>query len=1250
MNRTAMTALRVMFQLILLQFFLTFQASQSQQQQQILCVQATSNSTPPLECKTLDWYGDNSTATFMSNSKLLFQEGTHSLKKFLHIVNCHNLTIAGNGNALHRRGGLPLPTSVIKCYREYDGGFLISNSSNVSIHNLEFRFCSGNYTLTKRYHFTGSLVLLSVEDICLSQIVVNKSMGYGLHAINIIGKNRIIDSAFLHASQVHDPAMRYSGNANFFYNKDINTTLVVDSSWFMYGNNYNEASGLKLVIHRTKIQVSLQNITAQGNAGKYGGNLAISVSQTVESRIVVHNSRIVDGRADKGAGLRFWYTQNPSMKTMTANDVQDILSIHDTLFQNNSAQVTAGAMFVAYEMRNSTFLDNLVRQILITGCNFSKNVGNGAAMEIVQLTGYRMPNFQTVINACGFEDNSNPFRYIGPILDFIAVEVSVINCTFARSNNTVISLRNSYLWLSGDILFENNSATIGGGLKLCDTSLVFANMETTVYFVNNSAKKGGAIYVQQQCMDTRPLCFLQPFVPVGVPLEDVIKTIKFEFVNNSASIAGDILYGGNIDQCSTVGVYHWNATERRKDYRYNKEVFDEIFEYQNPHGPSLISSDPRGVCFCHSTEFQRYNYKQTCLASIDPLIKYPGEIITVSVITVGQMNGSTLGIITANLLNEDENHTLVRLDNPVLSASCISLSFIVESNREIAHVTFKPVITEVLTIYGTIFPNLTVHLHQCPVGFELSDKPPYECVCNPVLSKFLVDASEVKCNISSNTISFQQRRMWIGCLDTENENKFSTCKNLIVAPNCDYYCHSAKNDSHNRVIEISVMDPDSQCSPGHTGILCGACKPGYSRILGGALECHEGCTNRNLPFLIPFFLALNILLVIFIMLLNITVTEGTINGLLVYTMVVQTRRTYFPDNPSGYGRACWVFITLINLSFGSKMCFFKGLNGYQLIWALFIQAFYFLFILMLIIYLSRRFIFFTRLMRRNIINVLATLTVMLYTNTLFAILNTFKYAILHISTSNRTQYSKVAWYYDANIPYFGLKHSLLFAVALLCSVAMIVFMFSLLFIQFLQKKSDYLCLRWVDRLRPFYEAYTGPCRDNYRFWPGFLLFMRTGVYILNSLIPAFTDEFFRIKMLVTAAIFILIMSLACIFPQGIYKKWPLNILEFSFFLNLCITSAFFGLNTNKHQTIAALYTSVSIAAFSTLGILLYHIHAQIKETTAWKKFIAWCLVRASSIKRVHGRPAESKEVDSDDESASLLPQVTPTVVDIDSIH
>ena len=872
MNPTAMTVLqRIALPLILLQLCLISQTIQSQQQ--TLCVQASSNSTPSSECKSLmDWYSNNSTAAFASNTKLLFQKGIHHLQKFLYISNCHNFTLAGNGSALHHGDGLSQPTSIINCSREHDSGLYISNSSIIHIHNLELRFCSGHYTLNK-HNFTGSLVFLYVQDVSLSQVVVNKPKGYGLHATNIFGNNKVIDSAFLYASRHHHSKPRNSGNAIFFFDEDTNTTLVVDSSWFMYGKSYYDTSGLKLTIHCTRIQVSLLNVTAQGNVGYYG-NLAISVLESTDSRVIIDNSHIVDGRAHKGAGLEFRYVQSSTRGTTTGNEVHNILIIQDTIFRNNSVEITGGAMYVAYDiMSNTTLLDSLVRQILISDCNFTENIGNGAAMEIVQFTRYRMPNFLTSIKTCKFDDNSTPSRNFGPILEFISVEVLVADCTFTRSNTTVISIRNSYLRLFGDILFENNSAIIGGALKLCDTSLVFANMGATVSFVNNFAKKGGAIYVQHQCMDTRPMCFLQPSVPTGMPLVDVIKTINFEFRNNSASIAGDVLYGGNIDQCSTIRFYRWNTTDWRKDYRYNKEIFDKIFTYQNQHRQSLISSDPRGVCFCR--ESRQYNYNHTCIASKDPIKKYPGEIIIVPVITVGQMNGSTLGVITAKLLNENENHTLVRLTNPGSSANCVNLTFKVKSNREIAHINFKPVTLEMFTIiilYGTIFPNVTIHLQECPVGFELSDRPPYKCICNPILSKFLLDNSKVKCNISSNTISIQQRRMWLGCLDPESKNQSSTCDNLVVAPNCDYYCHSATNDSK-KVIDISIMHADSQCSPGHTGILCGACKPGYSRILGGALECQKGCTNRNLPIVILFFLTFNILLVIFIMFLNITVTE-----------------------------------------------------------------------------------------------------------------------------------------------------------------------------------------------------------------------------------------------------------------------------------------------------------------------------------------------------------------------------------------
>ena len=42
------------------------------------------------------------------------------------------------------------------------------------------------------------------------------------------------------------------------------------------------------------------------------------------------------------------------------------------------------------------------------------------------------------------------------------------------------------------------------------------------------------------------------------------------------------------------------------------------------------------------------------------------------------------------------------------------------------------------------------------------------------------------------------------------------------------------------------------------------------------------------------------------------------------------------------------------------------------------------------------------------------------------------------------------------------------------------------------------------------------------------------------------------KMLMISMFFVLIMAPACIFPRGVYKKWPLNVLELSYFLNPCI--------------------------------------------------------------------------------------------------
>ena len=370
--------------------------------------------------------------------------------------------------------------------------------------------------------------------------------------------------------------------------------------------------------------------------------------------------------------------------------------------------------------------------------------------------------------------------------------------------------------------------------------------------------------------------------------------------------------------------------------------------------------------------------------------------------------------------------------------------------------------------------------------------------------------------------------------------------------------------------------------------------------------------------------------------LNITVTNGTINGLIFYATVLIGNHEYFPTQPAKFSRLLWMFISWLNLSSGLDGCAFDGLTGYLYIWLSFGYTFYLLFIELVIILLSRRFTFFTRLFGRNVLNVLSTLLFLAHTQLSYACFRTFQFARLYESTSNVTRIN-IVWSFDGNLPYLGIRHALLFIVALVCSVVVVLFVFSLLLVQCLQKWSDRWCLHWVERLRPFYETFTGPCHDNYRFWPGLLYILRTALFALNFYFTSYEKHSRYLKMIAISSVCILIMSLACIFPHGVYKRWLLNVLEFSFLLNLCITCVLLGL---YHHPTHAIYFSVPVVMITWCGILLYHIHQQIRSTRGWKILVTWFSVRAQKF-HLKRRYSTSQETD---ERALLLPQPLPPVV------
>ena len=83
----------------------------------------------------------------------------------------------------------------------------------------------------------------------------------------------------------------------------------------MYGETsleHSVAGGLVIFIASPNIHVTLVNVTAKGNTGDLGSNIAIFfiIFDASSSSVVVNNCRIMDGYAFIGGGLAFWSEQN----------------------------------------------------------------------------------------------------------------------------------------------------------------------------------------------------------------------------------------------------------------------------------------------------------------------------------------------------------------------------------------------------------------------------------------------------------------------------------------------------------------------------------------------------------------------------------------------------------------------------------------------------------------------------------------------------------------------------------------------------------------------------------------------------------------------------------------------------------------------------------------------------------------------------------------------------------------------------
>ena len=460
------------------------------------------------------------------------------------------------------------------------------------------------------------------------------------------------------------------------------------------------------------------------------------------------------------------------------------------------------------------------------------------------------------------------------------------------------------------------------------------------------------------------------------------------------------------------------------------------------------------------------------------------------------------------------------------------------------------------------------------------------CYCHPELQEHGI-------NCSSDTI-YWKSPFWINATFVNY-----THTQVLVHQHCPFdYCK-------HRSFELNMDHPEEQCAFYRAGILCGACQQNLSQVLG-SLSCRE-CSNLHLYWLIPLFVIAGIVLVMFIMLFNLTVSAGSINGPIFYANIVRANQAiFFPPGTSN--SFLGVFLAWLNLDFGIETCFYIGLDAYAKTWLQFLFPAYIWTIVILIIVSSHYSNKATRISGEKAVQVLATLFLLSYTKVLRVIITAFSFTFLEYPDHS----IKRIWLYDGNVDYLKGKHSVLFVTALLLFLTVsFPYTAALLFIQCLQKKSTYRILFWVQRLNPIFDAYTGPYKDKHRYWPGFLLVIRAVLLVISSANVLGDPAVNLLAIIVTcSAILYIPLNLG-----GIYTNWALNAIEYFSFINLAIlsTATLFAIRTDGDET-AVVYTSVSIAFATFMSIVLYHMLVRVTKEEQRERFTQWFISNLKALK------------------------------------
>ena len=1227
--------------------------------QSVIAIQADA---PPESNSSLEYYlcGEGSSELAPSTT-LQLSQGIHYLTEgqFCMLQNLEDISIQGQAAY----------STTIKCIDSSDDmrrGIGFFNVSNLIVANVTITNCGGEIhsklpgDVNNTFAYIGTsqkavLLFTHCTNTLLDTLTIDQCFGFGMLIIVSMGQMLAQDVVVMNTNNgkliyctqpLYHPDLSCSGSGIviIYDDTDITRSLIRDDSNYLntslhingcsFINNTNHipvirfsqllniigvgfetqpilvtgSSGLAVYIGQREyfVDVSITNTTVISNYGTIGGLSllyynTLYTSRTILDRVVVYNNSVENiDRLGRGGGINIvvliFFDALHSFESLFS-EVFDIVEITRSNFSHNAAFYGGAILFyttpqnitdIRLIIRETDFMGNVARfgAVFYSFRFQSSNPSRAIYVYIEDVIGMNNTFFNEEISTNSPEDAAA--FLVNQLNNVTVVGTQGKGCYFHGNDVSVFGASGTDIILRGVISFVENRGFTGGALSLLDSSVLFIYSGSTLNFIRNSAfTRGGAIYSNTLGTSVTQTCAIQFLGETRIQLtpQDLTQLdVSIVFSNNSALSAGNSIYGNPLYFCLFIPT---SAVDHVKLFALEETIlYEETLQFTSSvnNRISEITSVPVMICICQNEVYTTDDCDNIYLMLDYEII--PGDTLIMFLNPADVIRTPVASLLYAEVINQPiDTDSITVLDFNEYVRPLLGLT-------ECERVKFTIFAVENIRVHLNLFVTLggqkvTIEFNttSCPPGFMLgsnADRP--ACVC----SDFVKNTLGSTCDLTQYTIA-RPDNYWIG---TSSENS-SILRFVSTCP--INYCRED-------ITDLDLRIPDQLCASGRTGVLCGACKEGLSTIFGLS-ECRK-CSNAWLVMFILYAL-LGFLVVFFAFLLDLTITQGTINGIVFYANVflVNANIFYFQGGRSNFLH--W-FISWLNLEVGFPMCFYDGMSETAKLGLNYVFPTYIIAILILIIVLSKRSLVIQRVLSRlDGVHALVSILYLSFLKILRTVIDTATF--VSIVTETKEHHDEFVWFYDGTERGSSPDAISLMTLGLITTLVFLLpYVIFFTFSTYIQR-----CVNSIS-LNLYVDATTAPYKLKFRFWFGARLIL---TYILYGIIANRGTNNPRLTLTLELSQLIAFVIIQVYIRP--FKKLGISLLDLSFFVNLIalmLGTSYNIQSSNRGDNQRILVNlSLGVAVITYVGIILYHSWIRLNKVDKIRMKTDKLIVKATDI-------------------------------------